>query len=141
MEYLVYRSKALVLPDSASCQSIVAISAMKNLLFGLTGFLHVEDGLFIQYIEGPPRPLWDLYSRLQFDERHTNMKLLGHGELRRPRFRKWSMGYSSSNVMSLKEFMAEATFKKTPEQASCAEAIWFLMGASARIDLGISSSV
>jgi hypothetical protein len=43
--------------------------------------------------------------------------------------------------MSLKEFMAEATFKKTPEQASCAEAIWFLMGASARIDLGISSSV
>lgn len=137
MEYFVYRSEALVSPDSPECQSIVTISHLKNAIAGITGFLHAEDGLFIQYIEGSAEPLWKLYIRLHFDERHQNLELLGQGEITRPRFKKWSLGYSQKDIMSFRDFMAEATIKKSPKDASCSEAVWFLMAASVRIDLGI----
>ena len=50
MEYLVYKSRALVAPGSAACRDIVALSQLSNAYLGLTGFLHAEEGLFIQYL-------------------------------------------------------------------------------------------
>ncbi|SHE36010.1 Sensors of blue-light using FAD [Loktanella atrilutea] len=141
MEYLVYRSEALVTPESPECQSIVTISHLKNTLAGITGFLHAEDGVFIQYIEGPAEPLWQLYNRLHSDDRHRNLELLGHGVISRPRFKKWRLGYSQTEIASFRDFMGEVSAEKSLKDASCAEAVYFLMGASVRIDLGIGSSL
>lgn len=137
MEYLVYKSRALVAPGSAACRDIVALSQASNAYLGLTGFLHAEEGLFIQYLEGAPEQLWALYEHISLDLRHTDVVLLGQGELKKPRFEGWSMGYSESNVLSFADFLEEVSFCKPVEDASSAEAIIFLMAARARIDLGI----
>jgi len=106
----------------------------------LTGFLHAEEGLFIQYLEGASEPLWTLYERLFLDVRHENLLLLGHGEVTKPRFEDWSLGYSDINVSSFADFLDEVSFMKRSRQPSCKEAIIFLMSANARIDLEIVDS-
>jgi hypothetical protein len=138
MEYLIYRSKALVPPGSEACRSIVAVSQMNNASLGLTGFLHAEEDLFIQYLEGAPKPLWALYERLHLDDRHTDMMLLGRGNLDKRRFEDWRMGYSDDHVISFDDFKERVPFFEPIEKASSKQALYFLMAAYAQIDLGIS---
>ncbi len=140
MEYLVYKSTALVAPGSAECREIVTVSQKTNARCGLTGFLHAEQGLFVQYLEGPSESLWTLYERLFLDVRHENLLLLGHGEIAKPRFEDWSLGYSDINVSSFAEFLDEVSSIKLSRKPSCLEAINFLMSANARIDLEIVDS-
>jgi hypothetical protein len=137
MHYFIYTSKALVDPGSQACRDVVSRSQIKNASVGLTGFLHAEDGLFIQYLEGPPKPLWDLYQRIQRDDRHTNVVLLGRGSLDLRRFEDWRMGYSDTHVLSFSEFKKQVSFFEPVEKASKIQALYFLMAACARIDLGI----
>jgi len=138
MEYLVYKSTALVAPGSAACRDIVTDSQQTNARLGLTGFLHAENGLFIQYLEGPSEPLWTLYERLFLDVRHEDLLMLGHGEVIKPRFEDWSLGYSDINVLSFANFLKEVSFMKRGEHPSGLAAIIFLMSVNARIDLGIA---
>jgi hypothetical protein len=127
----------LVAPSSAACRSIVAVSQRSNAYLGLTGFLHAEDGLFIQYLEGAPEQLWAHYEHISLDLRHTDLLLLGQGELKKPRFEGWSMGYSESNVLSFADFHEEVSLDKQADKVLGSEAIIFLLAACARIDLGI----
>lgn len=137
MEYLIYKSKALVAPNSQECRDIVEVSQHTNARLGLTGFLHAETGRFIQYLEGASEPLWTLYERVIHDARHTDIRLLGRGELGKPRFEDWSMGYSDINVLSFDDFLKEVSFMVRAGEPSGLAAIIFLMSASTRIDLGI----
>ena len=141
MEYLIYRSQALVAPHSAECREIVSTSQRNNARAGLTGFLHAEEGLFVQYLEGPTGPLWELYQRLHHDLRHTDLVLLGHGRAVQRRFQDWSMGYASTNVLTFGDFLEQVSYRKPAEDASGAEALTFLMAASVRVDLGISDAL
>ncbi|MEI4234400.1 BLUF domain-containing protein [Roseovarius sp. D22-M7] len=138
MEYLIYKSMALVTPGSAACRDIVTVSQRNNAGLGLTGFLHAEDGLFIQYLEGPPKPLWALYERLHGDDRHRDLVLLGHGAPRRRRFGDWRLGYSEAGVLSFADFLEEVSMPGAVEPTPPADAIMFLMAASIRLDLGIA---
>ncbi|MFO7757186.1 MAG: BLUF domain-containing protein [Roseovarius sp.] len=140
MEYLIYESTALVAPGSTACRDIVTVSQRNNARLGLTGFLHAEDGLFIQYLEGPSRPLWALYWRLHLDCRHEDLVLLGHGKLRKPRFKDWRLGYSEVNVGSFADFIEEVSVVQPGDQTPGLAAIMFLMAASTRIDLGIADA-
>jgi hypothetical protein len=138
MEYLIYKSTALVAPGSDACRDIVTASQRNNAGFGLTGFLHAEDGLFIQYLEGPAEQLWALYKHLHDDDRHRDLVLLGHGALRQRRFRDWRMGYSEADVLSFADFLDEVSAPAADAPTSSADAIMFLMAACTRIDLGIA---
>ncbi len=140
MEYLIYKSTAVVAPGSAECRDIVTVSQRANARLGLTGFLHAENGLFIQYLEGASEPLWALYEHLFLDTRHKDLVLLGHGELNRPRFEDWSMGYSDIDVLSFAGFLEEVSFMNRAEHVSGMVEITFLMSASARIDLGMADA-
>ncbi|WGH79587.1 BLUF domain-containing protein [Jannaschia ovalis] len=137
MDYLIYKSTALVAPDSAACRDIVTVSQRNNAGFGLTGFLHAEPGLFIQYLEGPAKPLWALYERLHLDPRHRDLRLLGRGHLDRRRFVDWRMGYSDEQVLSFADFKAQVSVPGPAADAPRDEAIYFLKVACARIDIGI----
>lgn len=140
MNYLIYSSTALVAPGSAACRDIVTVSQRNNDGLGLTGFLHAEEGLFIQYLEGPSGPLWGLYERLHLDCRHEDLVLLGQGDVRKRRFRDWRLGYSEAAVMSFADFLDEVSVVRPGEQMPGLAAIMFLMAASTRIDLGIADA-
>lgn len=138
MEFLVYRSHALVAPDSAAAVAIVETSLQNNGRTGLTGFLHHEPGLFLQYIEGPPQALWDLWHRILADDRHDGVALIGRGMLAHRFFDAWRMGYATGDVASFLDFLDEAAGKSLLAQASTRESIWFLRGACQRLDLGVA---
>lgn len=138
MDYLIYKSRALVAPGSLDCRDIVTVSQRNNAGLGLTGFLHAEDKLFIQYLEGPSAPLWTLYRRLHLDHRHEDLVLLGHGEVKRRRFKDWRLGYSEARVMSFADFLDEVSVVDPARQPCGQAAILFLRAASMRLDLGIA---
>ncbi len=138
MEFLVYRSRALVAPDSRECEEILASSLRNNARTGITGFLHAEPDIFLQYIEGPGKFLWALYDMLLADDRHTDVTLLGTGFIQQRLFPDWRMGYAGPNIVSFLDFLAEATQTGSPEEATASGTIAFLYGASQRVDLGLN---
>lgn len=137
MEFLVYRSCARVAPDSDEAKRILTASLRNNRQDGITGFLHHEPGLFVQYIEGPRGSLKRLWTRLLADPRHENPTVVGKGLISNRFFGDWRMGYSTGDVACFLEFLQEATGKSILAEASTRETIWFLRGACQRLDLGL----
>lgn len=137
MEFLVYRSVALVAPRSAQSDDIVATAIRNNTRDGLTGFLHHEHELFVQYLEGPSQPLNRLWGRLLADPRHKGAVIVGKGLISNRFFDGWSMGYSHRDVACFLDFLQEATGKSILADVSTRETIWFLRGACQRLDLGL----
>ncbi|MET1114792.1 MAG: BLUF domain-containing protein [Comamonas sp.] len=84
-------------PDAPlSCISDVIKTARSfNASHGLTGILVFDGQHFLQYLEGPQQPLWDLLVRIAQDPRHVNFTLQHRAPCPGARvFRTWSMGYA-----------------------------------------------
>lgn len=79
-----------------SCISdIIKTARSFNASHGLTGVLVFDGQHFLQYLEGPQQPLWDLLVRIAQDPRHVNFTLQHRGPCAGERlFRNWSMGYA-----------------------------------------------
>jgi len=92
---ILYHSK--LGPDAPlSCISdIIKVARSFNAAHGLTGVLVFDGQHFLQYLEGPKQPLWDLLVRIAQDPRHVNFTLQHQGASGSERvFRNWSMGYA-----------------------------------------------
>ena len=138
MEFLVYRSRALVAPGSAGAEGMLEVSLRNNARFGLTGFLHHEPHLFVQYLEGPQEALNRTWRCIRADSRHVDAELIGAGPIARRYFGGWRMGYSHGGVVRFVDFLEEAAGKTLAGEATAREAIWFLRGACQRQDLGLA---
>lgn len=138
MEFLVYRSQALVAPGSVEARRIVATSVRNNARYGITGFLHHEPQLFVQYVEGPPESLRRLWALLLRDPRHADPTMVGKGIISHRFFEDWRMGYSNGDVACFLDFLDEAAGKSLLAEASARETVWFLRGACQRLDLGLA---
>ena len=137
MEFLVYQSRALVAPDSKEAGRVVATALRNNARNGVTGFLHHEPDLFVQYIEGPRDSLGLLWNRIVADTRHQDAVVVGKGLISNRFFADWRMGYSTCDAASFLGFLQEAAGKSTLADASARETIWFLRGVCQRLDLGL----
>ncbi len=140
MEFLVYRSRALVAPESVESRAILSSSLRNNARHGLTGFLHHEPELFIQYIEGPGESISRLWARLVVDQRHQDPTIIGKGLIGHRFFEDWRMGYSHGDVACFLDFLGDAAGKTLLSEASVTETVWFLRGACQRVDLGLPAS-
>ena len=140
MEFLVYRSRALVAPETVEAGEILATALRNNARYGITGFLHHEPGLFIQYIEGPPESLSRLWARIVVDVRHEDAVVIGRGLISHRFFDDWRMGYSHCDVACFLDFLGEAAGKTLLADASVRETVWFLRGACQRLDLGLPAT-
>ena len=92
LERLVYCSRARI--DTASLQAIselLGVSQRNNVREGLTGALAVNDGWFLQVIEGPAAALDRLVRRLGDDRRHTGIEILSRRPVSGRLFPDWSM--------------------------------------------------
>ena len=92
LERLVYCSKARI--DTGSLQAIseiLGVSQRNNIRDGLTGALAVNDGWFLQVVEGPGPALDSLLRRLSGDERHGELELLSRRPVSGRLFRDWTM--------------------------------------------------
>lgn len=92
LERVVYCSRARI--DTASLQAIselLGVSQRNNARDGLTGALAVNDGWFLQVIEGPAAALDGLLRRLADDARHADIEVLSRRPVSARLFPDWSM--------------------------------------------------
>ena len=92
LERLVYCSRARI--DTGSLQTIaelLGVSQRNNARDGLTGALAVNDGWFLQVIEGPAPAIDGLLRRLAADTRHADVEVLSRRPVSGRLFRDWSM--------------------------------------------------
>ena len=92
LERIVYCSRARI--DTTSLQAIaeiLGVSQRNNAREGLTGALAVNDGWFLQVIEGSPNAINALLRRLAADARHTELEVLSRRTVSGRLFPDWSM--------------------------------------------------
>lgn len=106
LQSLIYRSSTDLTPFDAGYQRILSRSRMRNRDLLLTGYLHWEDGIFYQYIEGPAAPLLIVEQIILSDQLHRNITILRRGEMPTRQFEGWSMAASTSEEKSLFGFLA-----------------------------------
>ena len=92
LERLVYCSRARI--DTASLQAIseiLGVSQRNNARDGLTGALAINDGWFLQVLEGSTPAIDSLLRRLAGDPRHADVEVLSRRPVSGRLFADWSM--------------------------------------------------
>ena len=92
LERLVYRSHALADTESLLIVSeILGVSQRNNARDGITGALAVNEGWFLQVLEGSSASLDNLMSRLLLDPRHHEIEVLSRRPVVGRLFGQWTM--------------------------------------------------
>ena len=107
---LVYVSRNRIEADGpALLQEIGGIldkSRSRNAEDGITGALMYNDGCFAQVLEGEHDALQETFERIQCDERHDEVCLLGLERVEARGFGNWSMAYVGQDEASRRSFAA-----------------------------------
>ncbi|MEO9490801.1 MAG: BLUF domain-containing protein [Marinomonas sp.] len=91
MELLAYTSEAAAGIDGSDVFQIVAQSARNNAENQVTGILLFRSGKFFQIVEGPRDALDGLMLKLERDNRHSKIKVLGRTVTKERIFPAWNM--------------------------------------------------
>ncbi len=93
LEQLVYCSRSRLSPgdEAAALADIVHVAAYLNARNGISGALTLQDGVFVQFLEGSPSALDILMLHLHFDERHEDIEVVAREPIQRRDFAAWGM--------------------------------------------------
>jgi len=99
---LVYYSRNAITGDAAALAgeitSILRKSQINNQRVGVTGALMFNSGCFAQVLEGSRSAIEDVFERIQQDERHGEVSLLGFDPVSARAFDNWSMGFVGASI-------------------------------------------
>lgn len=73
-------------------KKILEVSQKNNLRDGITGFLTVRAGYFLQLLEGDEAKVKDCYERISLDPRHKLLTVQGEAFSEERMMPTWSMG-------------------------------------------------
>ena len=73
----------------------------------ITGFLHRENDIYYQWLEGPEAQVDALFGIIAVDGRHRLVKLLSRRAIPVRKFQGWTMGYANTNQGSLFDWASE----------------------------------
>lgn len=105
--FLLYRSRTSLTAKSSGCAEILAEARTRNQSLDLTGYLHLEDGCFYQWLEGPAEALTKVGEMIAADPRHWDVDFLLRGTQHGRQFSGWQMGFGTSNAGMLFEWVLE----------------------------------
>lgn len=95
---LLYVSTALLPPALAAAErevaEIVASARHFNRRNGITGYLTIVEGQFIQFLEGADDALREAMVKIRGDRRHKNIAILSADTTKARLFTGWEMGCS-----------------------------------------------
>lgn len=119
---MAYCSVACSPITPALLKDILTKANAHNSAHGITGTLMADQGLFIQWLEGPKQAVRDLWARILDDPRHHCIVELMHNDSWTTRmFPNWSMSISSREDML--EIVHEARDSAQETQSPWAPAI------------------
>lgn len=140
IQYLLYRSLTDLTPVDAGYRHILARSRARNGDLEMTGYLHWEDGIFHQWIEGPGDKLRSVEAIIFADRMHRDVTVLDRGEARVREFEEWSMASSTSETCSLFSFMASSEIGRRDPSAH-AKAVLQFMKEQLRRDADLRAAI
>ena len=92
LEAVVYVSSASHELSDEEPEALLADSRHRNERSGITGVLLYREGAFLQYFEGTPEAVADVYPRIAASRLHHDLVELMHASIARRAFPAWSMG-------------------------------------------------
>ncbi|MGD9293827.1 MAG: BLUF domain-containing protein [Roseobacter sp.] len=101
LQYFLYASRLVQPMGYEALRDLLAVSQRNNAAAGLTGFLHIEGRVVLQYLEGPPTRLAETVEQIRHDPRHKEFAVLAEGALERRFFDGWKMALVESTTLSL----------------------------------------
>lgn len=110
---LTYASRTSRVLGPLDIKDILNASQRNNARIGVTGALCLNNGIFLQQLEGDRLAVNTLYHRLLKDTRHRDTAVLDFSEITHRRFTGWSMGLLSSldaNRQLFLKYSASADF-------------------------------
>lgn len=95
---VLYTSQAKGGVSTVDCDAILRKSEANNARDELTGFLiFLENGTFLQILEGPPVSVADALHRISQDTRHRAMAIIIDHMVDERDFSEWTMGFRALN--------------------------------------------
>ncbi len=101
MHYLLYASRLVRPLGFEALSGLLANSQRRNAQNGLTGFLHIENDIVLQYLEGPPEGLLKTIQKIRKDPRHSDFVVLSEDAIDYRFFEGWQMALVESTTISL----------------------------------------
>ena len=105
---LLFTSKAKKGITPAEISAILKASYKFNTENDITGCLLYHKGEFIHLLEGEEKNVQELYSRIMFDNRHTDLSRLIQNPIEKRYFSTWTMSFhelAELNTSSLKGYI------------------------------------
>ena len=119
---LVYRSESRISHhDTPALDAIFRVSLKNNARDHITGALALPDGKFVQVIEGAIAAVDSLMARLQADERHSHINILGQWPITARLFGNWAMARPNPDPLG------EQTFRIITDVGSGAQVVGLLV--------------
>ncbi|MDO5703950.1 MAG: BLUF domain-containing protein [Paracoccus sp. (in: a-proteobacteria)] len=133
LSHFLYRSTATPGLNDSDIQQILTEARERNARLGLTGCLHVEDGIFFQWLEGSAAPVAEVVGMLRRDSRHSDIETLSEGPLQSRLFDHWSMLMSDRNDSSIVNWLAEQAVSRWDGARYIAAILQFMQKMSLNI--------
>ena len=90
---LIYKSQANYGFDKPMIEDLLTQARESNAQNDITGMLFFDGEYFVQLLEGPLEKIEPLYDVICNDKRHSDIKQIYSGGIRRRSFNEWHMGY------------------------------------------------
>lgn len=102
----LYRSETTLQPKDPKLKAILAQARHRNGNMDITGYLHWEDGIFHQWIEGPEAELQIVERHIYGSKSHHGLTVLGRNVVPTRQFPDWEMALGLSEENMLFNFIA-----------------------------------
>lgn len=133
LKFFLYQSRAVIAPADPGHRRILSQSIANNRRSGVTGVLHHENGLFLQYLEGQPDDVAATIARIRADPRHAEFKKLSEGPILRRYFPDFNMGTVDTRGLSVAALLDMPPDKLTFDAINTFDLIVFLAANRDRI--------
>lgn len=98
LSQLIYVSVRKPSCTDAEIEKILEASNRKNGELDITGVLLYSKNKFIQVLEGDYDQIYELYTKIKEDERHTNVMMISTRPIEERFFPSWQMGSKKLNT-------------------------------------------
>tara|TARA_R110000787_G_scaffold63679_11_gene144155 strand:+ start:257264 stop:257707 length:444 start_codon:yes stop_codon:yes gene_type:complete len=112
---VLYTSQAVNFTSAEECKDILHTSHTNNPRNDITGFLlALDNGTFLQILEGPHDAVAHSLQRISSDPRHSGLTIIYDEEADERAFAEWSMGFSA---ITLAEYSQMPAFRNLTTDA------------------------
>ena len=130
LECIAYVSTAAGGLTDADLEGLLTSARRRNEEQGVTGALLFHDGSFVQYFEGPPEGVEEVYGHIRGSKLHRGIIELERAQVPERQFPRWLMGFThvpTSSILRLSNASWQATLRGMDAAKAKAEGVELLL--------------